>query len=59
MQLSPPETDNPEFLIYPSEFKYELQLSEKKHNKYEPVYSGEATEITLKDLRPATEYHLK
>ncbi|ELT87402.1 hypothetical protein CAPTEDRAFT_151424 [Capitella teleta] len=59
MQLSPPETDSQEFLICPSEFKYELQLSEKNDKKYKTVYSGEATEITLKDLRPATEYHLK
>ncbi|CAF1136420.1 unnamed protein product, partial [Didymodactylos carnosus] len=37
-----------------------LLLSDKgKDAKYKQVYSGDASEITLKDLKPATEYHLK
>ncbi|UJR33220.1 hypothetical protein I4U23_020675 [Adineta vaga] len=39
---------------------YELLLSDKgKDAKYKQVYCGDANEITLKDLKPATEYHLK
>ncbi|CAF1539479.1 unnamed protein product [Adineta ricciae] len=39
---------------------YELLLSDKgKDAKYKQVYCGDAIEITLKDLKPATEYHLK
>ena len=62
IELTPPECNQEEFEIDPTEFKYELQLSEKKdgkEGKYKSVYSGDATEITLKDLRPAAEYHLK
>jgi hypothetical protein len=39
---------------------FELLLSDKgKDAKYKQVYCGDANEITLKDLKPATEYHLK
>ncbi|CAF1000984.1 unnamed protein product [Adineta steineri] len=39
---------------------YELLLSDKGQDaKYKQVYCGDANEITLKDLKPATEYHLK
>ncbi|CAM4797813.1 unnamed protein product [Rotaria magnacalcarata] len=39
---------------------YELLLSDKGRDaKYKQVYCGDANEITLKDLKPATEYHLK
>ncbi|UJR13965.1 hypothetical protein I4U23_000968 [Adineta vaga] len=39
---------------------FELLLSDKgKDAKYKQVYCGDAIEITLKDLKPATEYHLK
>ena len=38
IQLTAPESDPQEFDIHPSEFKYELQLSEKKDSKYKPVY---------------------
>jgi predicted phage tail protein len=60
IQLTPPECNQNEFEIDPAEFKYELLLSDKgREGKYKLVYNGDATEITLKDLRPATEYHLK
>ncbi|KAK2143631.1 hypothetical protein LSH36_825g03009 [Paralvinella palmiformis] len=56
--LSPPEFGH-NHDIQSADFKYELQLSEKKDSKFKPVYNGEATEITLKDLRPCTEFFLK
>ncbi|XP_060065817.1 fibronectin type-III domain-containing protein 3A-like [Ylistrum balloti] len=60
IHLAPPEYDQNEFVIEAAEFQYELLLSDKgKDGKYKLVYSGDATEITLKDLKPATEYHLK
>uniref|UniRef100_A0A2C9KTQ9 Fibronectin type-III domain-containing protein n=1 Tax=Biomphalaria glabrata TaxID=6526 RepID=A0A2C9KTQ9_BIOGL len=60
IQLSPPETDCSELDLDPSDFKYELLLSDKgREAKYKTVFCGDATEITLKDLKPATEYHLK
>ncbi|XP_021372749.1 fibronectin type-III domain-containing protein 3A-like isoform X2 [Mizuhopecten yessoensis] len=60
IHLAPPEYDQNEFVIEAAEFQYELLLSDKgKDGKYKSVYSGDATEITLKDLKPATEYHLK
>ncbi|XP_053404660.1 fibronectin type-III domain-containing protein 3A-like isoform X3 [Mercenaria mercenaria] len=60
IQLSAPEVDTKEYEIDAGEFNYELMLCEKgRDGKYKLVYSGDATEITLKDLKPATEYHLK
>lgn len=60
IQLAPPEYDQNEFDIDPGEFRYELLLSDKgKEGKYKLVYRGDATEITLKDLKPATDYFLK
>lgn len=60
IQLAPPEYDQSEFEIDPGEFRYELLLSDKgKEGKYKLVYSGDATEITLKDLKPATDYFLR
>ena len=39
IQLSAPECNQPEFEIYPSEFRYELWLSEKgRDGKYKLVY---------------------
>ena len=39
IQLSPPECNQQEFDIYPSEFRYELWLSEKgRDGKYKLVY---------------------
>ncbi|XP_042314477.1 LOW QUALITY PROTEIN: fibronectin type III domain-containing protein 3B [Sceloporus undulatus] len=39
---------------------YEVALSEKgKDGKYKMIYSGEELEYKLKDLRPATEYHVR
>ncbi|XP_064639547.1 fibronectin type-III domain-containing protein 3A-like isoform X2 [Lineus longissimus] len=58
--LIPPECNNQDFNIDQADFKYELLLSDKgKDGKYKLVYSGDATEITLQDLKPATEYHLR
>ncbi|XP_041356067.1 fibronectin type-III domain-containing protein 3A-like [Gigantopelta aegis] len=58
IQISPPDCDSSD--LDASEFKYELLLSDKGRDaKYKPVYSGDATEITLKDLKPATEYFLR
>ena len=60
IQLSPPEYDAEEPEIDTSKLCYELMLCEKgRDGKYKSVYSGDATEITLKDLKPATEYHFK
>ncbi|CAL1527876.1 unnamed protein product [Lymnaea stagnalis] len=60
IQLSPPEIDSTELDLDPSDLKYELLLSDKgREAKYKTVFCGDATEITLKDLKPATEYHLK
>ncbi|KAG9494077.1 hypothetical protein GDO78_001751 [Eleutherodactylus coqui] len=39
---------------------YELALSDKgRDGKYKIVYSGEELECHLKDLRPATDYHVR
>ncbi|XP_015230761.1 PREDICTED: fibronectin type III domain-containing protein 3B isoform X1 [Cyprinodon variegatus] len=39
---------------------YELTLSDKgKDGKYRVIYSGEELEYHLKDLRPATDYHVR
>ncbi|XP_064615415.1 fibronectin type-III domain-containing protein 3A-like isoform X3 [Liolophura sinensis] len=67
IQLDSPDYDQSVYdLINPADFCYELLLSEKgRDGKYKPVYTkypgklGDATEITLKDLKPATEYFLK
>ncbi|XP_074657829.1 fibronectin type-III domain-containing protein 3A-like isoform X1 [Tubulanus polymorphus] len=58
--LMAPDFGNTDFDVDISDFKYELQLSDKgKEGKYKLVYSGDATEITLQDLKPATEFHLR
>ncbi|KAK7478993.1 hypothetical protein BaRGS_00029754 [Batillaria attramentaria] len=60
IQLSPPECDSPDLDLDISDCKYELLLSDKGRDaKYKTVFCGDATEITLKDLKPALEYHLK
>ncbi|KAL3846896.1 hypothetical protein ACJMK2_017848 [Sinanodonta woodiana] len=60
IHLAPPEFDQNEFDINPADFGYELSLSDKgRDGKYKIVYNGDATEITLKDLKPATEFHLR
>ncbi|XP_059174236.1 fibronectin type-III domain-containing protein 3A-like isoform X2 [Physella acuta] len=60
IQLSPPEMDSTDLELDHCDLKYELLLSDKgKDAKYKTVFCGDATEITLKDLKPATEYHLK
>ena len=59
IHLLSPECNQNDFEIDPGEFKFELLLSEKVDAMYNMVYSGDATEITLKDLTPANEYHLK
>lgn len=38
IQLIPPECNEQEFDILPSEYRYELQLSEKRDGKYKTVY---------------------
>ncbi|XP_048810451.1 fibronectin type III domain-containing protein 3B [Lagopus muta] len=39
---------------------YEVALSDKgKDGKYKIIYSGEELEYNLKDLRPATDYHVR
>ncbi|XP_052239608.1 fibronectin type-III domain-containing protein 3A-like isoform X2 [Dreissena polymorpha] len=56
----PPDFDTKEFDVNPSKFLYDLMLCEKgRDGKYTCVYQGDASEIALKDLKPATEYHLK
>ncbi|KAK3095390.1 hypothetical protein FSP39_014126 [Pinctada imbricata] len=60
IQLAQPDYDQNEFDIDPQDFRYTLLLSDKgKEGKYKLVYTGDATEITLKDLKPATDYHLR
>ncbi|XP_046573068.1 LOW QUALITY PROTEIN: fibronectin type-III domain-containing protein 3A-like [Haliotis rubra] len=60
IQISPPDVESSDIELDQSDFKYELLLSDKgRDTKYKPVYKGDATEITLKDLKPATEYHLR
>ncbi|XP_052782735.1 fibronectin type-III domain-containing protein 3A-like isoform X3 [Mya arenaria] len=60
IKLFPPDYDSEKYDIDASFFNYELMLCEKgRDGKYKLVYSGDASEITLKDLHPATEYHLK
>ncbi|XP_052268404.1 uncharacterized protein LOC127869783 [Dreissena polymorpha] len=56
----PPDFDSKDFDVNPSKFLYDLMLCEKgRDGKYTCVYQGDASEIALKDLKPATEYHLK
>ncbi|XP_053700357.1 fibronectin type III domain containing 3Ba [Synchiropus splendidus] len=44
----------------PLSCSYEVSLSDKgRDGKYRPVYSGEELECHLKDLRPATDYHVR
>jgi len=59
IRLTAPECNQQEFDINPLEFKYELLLSDSRDGKFKLVYSGDATEIMLKDLKPAIEYHLR
>ncbi|KAK6195777.1 hypothetical protein SNE40_001134 [Patella caerulea] len=59
IQVAAPEEDA-EIDFDTTDIKYELLLSDKgREAKYKPVYSGDATEITLKDLKPATDYFLR
>ncbi|XP_052830846.1 fibronectin type-III domain-containing protein 3A, partial [Octopus bimaculoides] len=55
--MAPPDFDQSEFEM--STVHVELQLSEKGRDKYRTVYSGPFQEITLKNLKPATEYSLR
>ncbi|XP_035278522.1 fibronectin type III domain containing 3Ba isoform X1 [Anguilla anguilla] len=44
----------------PYSCSYEVTLSDKgRDGKYRVVYSGEELECNLKDLRPATDYHVR
>uniref|UniRef100_A0A672FUK5 Fibronectin type III domain containing 3Ba n=1 Tax=Salarias fasciatus TaxID=181472 RepID=A0A672FUK5_SALFA len=44
----------------PVSCSYELSLSDKgRDGKYRIIYSGEELEYNLKDLRPATDYHVR
>uniref|UniRef100_A0A8C6PTS7 Fibronectin type III domain containing 3Ba n=1 Tax=Nothobranchius furzeri TaxID=105023 RepID=A0A8C6PTS7_NOTFU len=44
----------------PVSCSYEVSLSDKgKDGKYRLIYSGEELEYHLKDLRPATDYHVR
>uniref|UniRef100_A0A8C7ZDZ4 Fibronectin type III domain containing 3Ba n=1 Tax=Oryzias sinensis TaxID=183150 RepID=A0A8C7ZDZ4_9TELE len=44
----------------PVSWSYEVSLSDKgKDGKYRLIYSGEELEYHLKDLRPATDYHVR
>ena len=58
VKLSPPSVDDDNSAAVDL-LNYELCISEKRDGKYKPVYSGTANEITLKDLKPAVEYHLR
>ncbi|XP_054436568.1 fibronectin type III domain-containing protein 3B isoform X2 [Pteronotus mesoamericanus] len=41
-------------------YSYEVALSDKgRDGKYKIIYSGEELEYNLKDLRPATDYHVR
>ncbi|XP_004383532.1 fibronectin type III domain-containing protein 3B isoform X3 [Trichechus manatus latirostris] len=41
-------------------YSYEVGLSDKgRDGKYKIIYSGEELECNLKDLRPATDYHVR
>jgi len=62
VRIQPPTlpANQTDFPIDLSLITYELFISKKgKDAKYEPFYRGDATEITLTDLSPANEYHLK
>ncbi|XP_024419327.2 fibronectin type III domain-containing protein 3B isoform X2 [Desmodus rotundus] len=44
----------------PFPYSYEVALSDKgRDGKYKIIYSGEELEYNLKDLRPATDYHVR
>jgi len=62
IQLSPPplsSSSEVEVTADQSEFQYELQLSERNDSNYSVMYSGDASEIKLRDLKPATEYFVR
>uniref|UniRef100_A0A8C1RL15 Fibronectin type III domain containing 3Ba n=1 Tax=Cyprinus carpio TaxID=7962 RepID=A0A8C1RL15_CYPCA len=45
---------------HPLTCSYEVSLSDKGRNgQYRAIYSGEELECNLKDLRPATDYHVR
>ncbi|XP_030631935.1 fibronectin type III domain containing 3Ba [Chanos chanos] len=45
---------------HPYSCSYEVTLSDKgRDGKYRVIYSGEELECNLKDLRPATDYHVR
>ncbi|XP_026864332.2 fibronectin type III domain containing 3Ba [Electrophorus electricus] len=45
---------------HPYSCTYEVTISDKgRDGKYRVIYSGEELECTLKDLRPATDYHVR
>ncbi|XP_031415915.1 fibronectin type III domain containing 3Ba [Clupea harengus] len=45
---------------HPYTCTYEVTLSDKgRDGKYRLIYSGEELECSLKDLRPATDYHIR
>ncbi|XP_041965893.1 fibronectin type III domain containing 3Ba [Alosa sapidissima] len=45
---------------HPYSCTYEVTLSDKgRDSKYRLIYSGEELECNLKDLRPATDYHVR
>ncbi|XP_060919339.1 fibronectin type III domain containing 3Ba [Labrus mixtus] len=44
----------------PVSCSFEVSLSDKgRDGKYRPIYSGEELEYLVKDLRPATDYHVR
>lgn len=54
------ETNNSLDLIKLFEsLNYTLELSSNETNLFNKVYTGDANEITLKDLRPSTKYYLR
>ncbi|XP_076435428.1 fibronectin type-III domain-containing protein 3A-like [Babylonia areolata] len=60
IKLFPPDWESCEAKVNPEECRYELLLSDKgKDAKYKPVFCGDATEITLTDLKPGLEYHVR
>lgn len=42
-----------------AEVQFQLNLKEKKETHYMKLYEGDATTITMRDLKPATEYNIK
>ncbi|XP_067948036.1 fibronectin type-III domain-containing protein 3a-like isoform X2 [Watersipora subatra] len=39
--------------------QFQLQYADRKDSQYTTVYEGDATTITVKDLKPATEYYVR